>query len=112
MPNTREKLIELLHDAPIVKCTLGWQYSKRILTRMSEYLIANGVTVQAWIPVTERLPQKKGEICKNVNLLMDDGIVTAGWLNEDTGKAYYLDPRNDFVSKVPISRATHWKEIK
>ena len=68
--------------------------------------------MEVWIPVTERLPQKKGEICKNVNLLMDDGLVTAGWLNEDTGKAYYLDPRNDFVSKVPISRATHWKEIK
>ena len=65
-----------------------------------------------WIPVTERFPQKKGEVCKNVILLMDDGLVTAGWLNEDTGKAYYLDTRNDFISKVPISRATHWKEIK
>jgi hypothetical protein len=64
-----------------------------------------------WIPVTERLPQAKGEICKNVILFMDDGLVTVGWLNESTGKAYYLDSRNDFVCKVPMSRCTHWMPL-
>ena len=53
MDNTREKLIELLNNS------FDEQYSKRgLLTapHTADHLIANGVTVQKWIPVTERLP--------------------------------------------------------
>ena len=64
-----------------------------------------------WIPVSERLPQEKGEICKNAILFMDDGLVTVGWLNEDRMLAFYLDTRNDFVSQVPMSRCTHWMPL-
>jgi hypothetical protein len=48
----REKLIELLKNSPYLY----------VLGRLSHYeeaadhLIANGVTIQKWIPVTERLP--------------------------------------------------------
>ena len=51
MPNTRKKLIELL-DAliqPGQQNTLG---------EIADYFIANGVTVQKWIPVSERLPEE------------------------------------------------------
>ena len=64
-----------------------------------------------WIPVSERLPQEKGKICKTVILLMDDGVVTTGWLNEDRGSGYYLPPYDDFISKVPLSRFTHWMPL-
>ena len=47
MPNTREKLIELLKNIDV---------AMPITT--AEYLIAGGVTVQKWIPVSERLPEK------------------------------------------------------
>ena len=52
MPD-KEKLIDLL-----------WQYDQMRMMRMSieecvDHLIANGVTVQDWIPVTERLPDKE-----------------------------------------------------
>ena len=47
MPNTREKLIELLSDV---------QYLGGLEEKVADHLIANGVTVQKWIPVTERLP--------------------------------------------------------
>ena len=67
--------------------------------------------VQEWISVKDRLPQEKGEICKNVILFMDDGLVTVGWLNEDRGSAYMLDTRNDFISKVPMLRCTHWMPL-
>ena len=43
----REKLIELLMQAKI-----GWTKAE-----LTDYLIANGVTIQKWIPVTERLPE-------------------------------------------------------
>jgi hypothetical protein len=67
-----------------------------------------------WIPVTERLPKgadTSGEICENVNLLLDDGLVTCGWMNGITGKAYYLNARDDYIQKAPISRVSHWMPL-
>ena len=53
MPNTREKLIELLEQSLIHKET-----SREMrFTGVDTPVIANGVTVQKWIPVTERLPE-------------------------------------------------------
>ena len=48
MPNTREKLIELLKETSIKAGSYGQQ---------ADYLIDAGVTIQKWIPVTERLPE-------------------------------------------------------
>ena len=45
----REKLIELLRDV---------QYLGGLEEKIADHLIANGVTVQRWIPVTERLPEQ------------------------------------------------------
>ena len=101
--DVREKLVELL-DIII-------QPGQKTLGDIADYLTANGVTVQEWISVKDRLPQEKGEICKNVILFMDDGLVTVGWLNEDRGSAYMLDTRNDFISKVPMLRCTHWMPL-
>ena len=58
MPNTREKLIELLKSA---NAELQKQQGARVWGDLADILIANGVTMQEWIPVTERLP-KHGEI--------------------------------------------------
>lgn len=52
MPNTREKLIELLEDTRANAAWHHWGYEES-----ADYLIANGVTIQQWIPVTERLPE-------------------------------------------------------
>ena len=51
MPNTREKLIELLEET-VCDCI-----PLEDLDEVVKHLIANGVTVQKWIPVTERLPE-------------------------------------------------------
>ena len=56
--NVREKLVELIvwiED----QITRGYPYTtdqSRIETTV-DHLIANGVTVQEWIPVTEKLPE-------------------------------------------------------
>ena len=105
----REKLIELIDR--VLQCLPWGEVSTHTSKDIADHLISNGVTVQKWIPVSERLPQEKGEVCKNVNLLMDDGLVTVGWLNENTGKAYYLDTVCDFITKAPISRCTHWMPL-
>lgn len=66
----REKLIELIHDAwcccDETDCDCCEYYqSERTATMcivpfITDYLISNGVTVQKWIPVSERLPTENG----------------------------------------------------
>ena len=51
MTDTREKLIELLKDD---YCPLLWMQGD--VGNLADYLAANGVTVQQWIPVSEGLP--------------------------------------------------------
>ena len=62
MPNTREKLIELLGAATfgVNKQTIPSYLPNTAIGEVADHLIANGVTVQKWIPVTERLPDKDG----------------------------------------------------
>lgn len=50
----REKLIELIHD-----CRAMDGYGQDLVERQADHLIAHGVTVQRWVPVTERLPEKE-----------------------------------------------------
>ena len=65
MPNTREKLIEILADldcnAEYCKdcefCTDIDGCVRRQKEIIADRLIANGVTIRQWIPVTERLPE-------------------------------------------------------
>ena len=67
MPNTREKLIELIAskvcDTYSEACEewlphdCGKCYANSChIAEIADHLIANGVTIQKWIPVTERMP--------------------------------------------------------
>ena len=54
--DVREKLVDLLTNSPqldVLDWTTGWEEA-------ANYLIANGVTVQEWISVDERLPDETG----------------------------------------------------
>lgn len=54
----REKLIELIFSTPR-ELSIGMRNGKSFMSvaKIADHLIANGVTVQKWIPVTERLPE-------------------------------------------------------
>ena len=56
-----EKLVDLLREAPynIFGNKLGNCYFDSCLELIADHLISNGVTVQEWISVKERLPQEK-----------------------------------------------------
>ena len=63
MPNTREKekLIELLNEAgEKLKELCGGLNDNNGNGVRADHLIANGVTVQEWISVKDRLPEKDG----------------------------------------------------
>ena len=54
MMDVREKLLDLIIDAKRTDPETG-----SFAEYLADHLIANGVTVQEWIPVTERLPDNK-----------------------------------------------------
>ena len=63
--NVREKLVELLKTnacpSPFIcdQACKYYGYGDCFPYRFADHLIANGVTVQEWVSVKERLPQEK-----------------------------------------------------
>ena len=97
MPNTREKLIELLKEC--FDNGLNFEES-------ADYLIANGVTVQQWIPVSERLPEEN----ERVLVYHDDGMIRFG-INKggfaDVVSTLYLQNHH----RTCFSKVTHWMPL-
>ena len=53
--NDREKLIDILESA---ESAVYWNSDDRgFIEKIADHLIANGVTVQKWIPVSDMLPR-------------------------------------------------------
>ena len=98
MDKIKEKLIEILRK-PIFPHELVDP-----IEAVADYLLDNGVTVQKWIPVTERLPENTGRYL-TANIRDDDErCVFDLWFY--SGK-WYLDEEDDeFIYKV-----THWMPL-
>lgn len=100
MDSLSEKLTELISQI---------QYMGGLESRLAEHLIANGVTIQQWIPVTERLPSIHEDV---LMYFKDDDNMVAGYLDdvdEDSSMwsaysdgGYYTD-----CDYVP----THWMPL-
>ena len=92
MPNTREKLIEFMANldcnAEYCKdCEFGNDIDgcvRRQKEIIADRLIAHGVTVQKWIPVTERLPKPLTQVLSySGHELFDVNMVDGGvWDSE------------------------------
>ena len=116
MPNTREKLIELLaefcqyKEKRCVGCDPGKHYHPECKSeqfgKIADHLIANGVTIQRWIPVSERLPKDN----ERVLVYHDDGVMRFG-INKDgfadVVSSLYL--RNNH--RTCFSKVTHWMPL-
>lgn len=97
----REKLIELLRSDTNVLKAAGTSATATL--RLADNLIENGVTIQKWIPVTERLPDNKEHDWVLAQVVEDNGFMhipivmeyrqqrndwfeeTYGWLSEHNG---------------------------
>ena len=86
--DVREKLVELIAE------TIELYPSER--EELADGLIANGVTVQEWISVNDRLPEKFESV-----LVFRDGKISIDY-NEGNGWFAY-----DFNGK----RVTHWMPL-
>ena len=103
MPNTREKLIELIVQGNI----MAFGRSESFAEIIADHLIANGVTVQKWIPVTERLPEKGTGKVLVVKQFRGKPYIDIGEIIE--GKAYcYTD---DYAINLAEHKLTHWMPL-
>ena len=58
--DVREKLVEILKQAPFEGKVLDeWWFEEKI-KRIADHLLSNGVTVQEWVDVKDRLPEESG----------------------------------------------------
>ena len=101
--DVREKLVELLQDEnnPVWR----WFQNNMAMMQLADYLISNGVTVQEWVSVKDRLPEI-GQKC----LIANREIVVRGWLRPDgvwkTGVS-----SDEIWSKFSLYPPTHWMPL-
>ena len=98
--DVREKLVELLKSVlPNFRNNMAY-WGEKPIYEFADCLLANGVTVQEWISVDDRLPEEK------VNCIVhyqhaycdNDGYWAIGFCFYD-GEKFQLDP---------AYKATHW----
>ena len=94
--DVREKLIKLLKTSPT-------RNGYTDLGDIADHLIANGVTVQEWIPVTERLPEW-GE-----RVICTDGYAVFEQYRVGLSCVYGMWDRGG--SKSPMQEVTHWMPL-
>ena len=103
--DVREKLVELLDEAEewadhkcdeldCETCCAGKMKGNCVQKLMVDRLIDHGVTVQGWISGKDRLPQEdepEGATCEQVQVLLDNGVVSTGWCNRHTKLWWHLN---------------------
>jgi hypothetical protein len=111
MPNTREKLIELMMQAKI-----GWTKGE-----FADHLIANGVTFATdnkWIPVTERLPEEIDQyivVVKSKYDFEDEYCIDTDLAIYNPYERAYIDgcwtTFNDWDEGQQYIHITHWMPL-
>ena len=98
--DVREKLLGLIANA---KHICANDYSDHTEDEyIADTLLDNGVTVQEWIPVTERLPENIANrvlvVCERSNGVFYAHYEKPFWINLETDKPF-------------ISTVTHWMPL-
>ena len=117
--DVREKLDEILKQAPFEGKVLDeWWWEEKI-KRIADHLIRNGVTVQEWISVDDKLPEvvsiQKGyrsTVKKSIRVL----CVCVQKSGKTMVKEGYCEWYNDYQEprwKIPgtIDEVTHWQYL-
>ena len=117
--DVREKLVEILKQAPFDGKVLDeWWWEEKI-KRIADHLIGNGVTVQEWISVDDKLPEvvsiQKGyrsTVKKSIRVL----CVCVQKSGKTMVKEGYCEWYNDYQEprwKIPgtIDEVTHWQYL-
>ena len=92
--DVREKLVELIKTSPREDGCIA-------IEDIADHLIANGVTVQEWISVKDRLPKNGKE---DVLIALRWGEVDIGWCEDGRW-------RSEFVNEYEDGEVTHWMPL-
>ena len=114
--DVREKLVELLTE--FYGCDPMY-YDVDALA-IADHLASNGVTVQEWISVDDRLPENDGSYLVTINSFGGRKHINVRWFAKD-GEAvneyelagqenvwYYYDSEWGYI---PIDSVTHWMPL-
>ena len=104
--DVREKLVDLLGNIylPIMAGpdVIGeYRIPHKLKEEIADHLIANGVTVQEWIPVTKRLPKNGKE---SVLIALRWGEVDIGWCEDGRW-------RSEFVNEYEDGEVINWMPL-
>ena len=105
MMDVREKLVELIND-----CRAMEGYGMDLVERQADHLIANGVTVQEWISVKDRLPENDVMV---IGFTPCDGFMFVGYYHEESKydwKAWMIITAMR-STKVMKKKVTHWMPL-
>ena len=109
--DVREKLVELLCNLPTPEFVIGTRRAgKKLIAAgfIADHLISNGVTVQEWISVNDKLPEE-GEyvLCVLKGFNYGGKIQVCKFVPADKfkDKPYFENFRNGFPS------VTHWMPL-
>lgn len=85
--DVRKKLVEILKQAPFDGEVLDeWWWEEKI-KRIADHLISNGVTVQEWVSVKDRLPEIPEGWTENpepvLYMMKNTKTIYAGYYGED-----------------------------
>ena len=97
--DVREKLVELIIDAKRTDPETG-----SFAEYLADHLIANGVTVQEWISVADRLPEEKGRYLTANKRFGDKIVVFDLWFG---GGFWYVEEEDDVFD----FEVTHWMPL-
>ena len=111
--DVRKKLVELCEDLETLPCCDTYE-------GQAKYLLSHGVTVQEWISVNDRLPEKDGAYLVTTNSFGDRQSVKLRWFAKDGENvdAYDLAGQKDVwylydieCGYVSIKTVTHWMPL-
>ena len=117
--DVREKLVEILKQAPFEGKVLDeWWWEEKI-KRIADHLISNGVTVQEWISIEDKLPEVVS-INKGYRSTVKKSIRVLCVCVQKSGKTMvkegYCEWYNDYNEprwQIPgtIDDVTHWMPL-
>lgn len=113
--HVREKLVELIKATPIAEvdgrvadaeeCIVS-----HVLKSIADHLIANNVTVQEWIPVTERLPSDEKPVLAYYGY-NNDGDYGLAMMFTGTLSYFCFDPNPHWQHESTGLVVTHWMPL-
>ena len=116
--DAREKLVEILKQAPFEGKALDEWWCEEKIKRIADHLISNGITVHEWISVKDRLPEEDGTYLTALNhhfgahqgvsirKFAKDGETVDEY--ELAGQKYVWYFYDSEYGYVPTDSVTHW----